>query len=126
MTEATEVATATTTTAVARRTIGQDAEAALRERSAKAGTEELIYMLRGEDYRLLVPTPAATLLNAALAGEDFSKIIESIRSAFHPDDAEKFVTELMRTDVEFPADIDFLTDLLGAIIEATSSRPANS
>lgn len=83
-------------------------------------------MLRGEDYRLLVPTPAATLLNAALAGEDFSKIIESIRSAFHPDDAEKFVTELMRTDVEFPADIDFLTDLLGAIIEATSSRPANS
>lgn len=111
-----------------RRVIGGDAEAALRERLAQRAGEEMVFTLRGKEYRLLVPTPAPALLHAALAATDagFGELIEAIRSAFHPDDAEAFVAELMRTDVEHPADVEYITDLLNTVLEATTSRPESS
>lgn len=130
MTETTEVVqgVAEATPAKPPRRIGGDAEAALRERLAKHAGDSVVFTLRGKDYRVLVPTPAPALLHAALAGTDagFGEIIEAIKAAFHPEDAEAFIAELMRTDVEHPADIEYITDLLNTVLEATTSRPENS
>lgn len=109
-----------------RRVIGGDAEAALLERAAKQGAEEIAYTLRGTEYRLLVPTPAPALLYAAQMGNDLGKILDGIRACFHPDDAEAFIEELMRTDVDHPVDTQFLVELLNVILEATTSRPTSS
>ena len=108
-----------------RRVIGGDAEAALRERLSQRAGEEMAFTLRGKDYRVLVPTPAPALLHAALAGTEagFGEILAAIKAAFHPEDADALVTELMRTDVEYPADVEYITDLLNTVLEATTSRP---
>ena len=109
-----------------RRVIGGDAEAALAERAARQGVEEVAYTLRGKEYRLLVPTPAPALLYAAQMGDDISKILDGIRACFHPEDADAFVKELMRTDVEVPADTQFLLDLINVILSATTNRPTSN
>lgn len=113
-----------------RRVIGQDAEAALRERHAKAHEAgDLFFNLRGEDYRVLDPLPAGVIVNATQVQNgddvDLAKFVTAISQAIHDDDKQRFVNALFDTSVEFPADIEFLADVLNAIVEASTNRPTS-
>lgn len=132
MTETTEVVQGVAEAAPVapkRRVIGADAEAALAERRAKSADEVVVWPFRGKDYHVLVPTPAGVLLSAAMAegaeGE-LSRVTDAIRSAFVYEDGVQLIEELMRTDVDSPADLEYLLDLLRGVLEATTGRPENS
>lgn len=114
---------------VPRRVIGSDAEAALRERHAKAQGEAVFYSFRGEEYRLLSPMPAAFMVHAGSIQSrgsedvDMREFKDAIRSAFAGEDGVKFVNQLMDTTVDIPADAEFMSQVLGEIVEAVSGRP---
>ncbi len=116
--------------AVKRRVVGSDAEAALRDRHAKARGEELIYSFRGEEYRLLTPMPAAFMVHAGQiqTGDDVDmrEFVSAIRSAFVGEDGQKFVDVLLDTNVDVPADAEFISEVLSDIVQAVSSRPSTS
>lgn len=117
------------TKAPRRRVVGKDAEAALAERKAAIGDEEVYYALRGVEYRLQQPLPAAFLLHAAsLTGDDTSleSFEDVIRAAFHPADQDKFYAAILDTSVETPVDVDYLGEMLNELSEAATARPTNS
>jgi len=120
------------TPAVPRRVVGSDAEAALRERHAKARGEELFYSFRGDDYRLLTPMPAAFMVHAGQIqsqnGEDVDmrEFVSAIRSAFVGEDGPKFVAALLDTNVDIPADAEFISEVLSDIVAAVSNRPSTN
>jgi len=111
-----------------RRVIGQDAEAALRERHAKASGVHLIYVFRNVEYRLLTPMPAAFLIHSGQiqSGDnvDMREFVNAIRSAFVDEDGQKFVDALMDNGHEIPADAEFVSEVLTQIVEAVSERPS--
>jgi hypothetical protein len=111
-----------------RRVIGQDAEAALRERHAKASGVHLIYVFRNVEYRLLTPMPAAFLIHSGQiqSGDDVDmrEFVNAIRSAFIDEDGQKFVDALMDNSHEIPADAEFISEVLTKIVEAVSERPS--
>lgn len=118
------------TPAVPQRIIGGDAEAALRDRHLKARGEELLYSFRGEQYRLLTPMPAAFMVHAGQiqSGDDVDmrEFVSAIRSAFVGADGDKFISALLDTSVDVPADAEFIAEVLSNIVEAVSGRPSTS
>lgn len=144
MTETTETPAAPTPTApvaaqpeaavpaVPKRVIGSDAEAALRERHAKAQGEAIFYSFRGEEYRLLSPMPAAFMVHAGSIQSrdsedvDMREFKDAIRSAFAGEDGDLFVKAIMDTKVGIPADAEFMSQVLGEIVEAVSGRPSTN
>ena len=117
---------------VPRRVIGSDAEAALKERHAKAQGEAVYYAFRGVEYRLLSPMPAAFMVHAGSIQSrdsedvDMGEFKDAIRSAFAGEDGDKFVAALMDTKVAIPADPEFMSQVLGEIVEAVSGRPSTN
>lgn len=111
-----------------RRVIGLDAEAALRERHEKASGENLVYELRGVEYRLITPMPAAFLIHSGQiqSGDnvDMREFVSAIRSAFVSPDGDAFVEALLDTSQEIPADAEFISAVLTDIVEAVSERPS--
>lgn len=129
MTEENEKAPAPATPAVPRKVIGADAEAALNERNQQARGEQLVYTFRGEEYVINTPLPAAVPLRAALSqrGEgDAVELIETIRAAFAGDDGDRMVDALLDVKVAVPADMTFLGQVLGDVVEVTSNRPSTN
>lgn len=118
------------TPAVKRRVVGSDAEAALRERHAKSRGEELLYGFRGKEYRLLTPMPAAFMVHAGQiqSGDevDMREFVSAIRSAFVGEDGQAFVDALLDTNVDVPADAEFISQVLTDIVQAVSSRPSTN
>lgn len=115
---------------VKRRVVGSDAEAALRERHAAARGEELIYEFRGEEYRLLTPMPAAFMVHAGQiqSGDDVDmrEFTAAVKSAFVGEDGQKFLDAVLDTNVDIPADAEFISDILTDIVQAVSNRPSTS
>lgn len=128
-TNETPVAPAPITPAVPRRTVGADAEAALRERHQKAQGEELFYAFRGQDYRITVPVPAAVLIHAGLTqvrDGDMEELMKSVKSAFVGEDGEKLWGALLDTSVPIPADFQFINEMLNQVAEAATGRPSTN
>lgn len=117
---------------VPRRVIGSDAEAALAERHAKAQGEATFYGFRGVEYRLLAPMPAAFMVHAGSIQSrdsedvDMREFKDAIRSAFAGEDGDLFVKALMDTKQDIPADAEFMSSVLGEIVEAVSGRPSTN
>lgn len=124
------VAPVENTPAVPRRVIGSDAEAALRERHLKSRGEDLFYGFRDEQYRLLTPMPAAFMVHAGQiqSGDDVDmrEFVSAIRSAFIGKDGQRFVDALLDTNVDVPADADFISEVLSDIVQAVSGRPSTN
>jgi hypothetical protein len=118
------------TPAVKRRVVSSDAEAALRERHARSRGEELSYEFRGVEYKLLTPMPAAFMVHAGQiqSGDDVDmrEFVSAIRSAFVGSDGQAFVDALLDTDVDVPADAEFVGEILSDIVRAVSNRPPTS
>ncbi len=110
------------TPAVKKRVVSSDAEAALRERHAKSRGEELSYEFRGVEYKLLTPMPAAFMVHAGQiqSGDDVDmrEFVSAIRSAF--------VDALLDTNVDVPADTEFVGEILSDIVQAVSDRPSTN
>lgn len=117
---------------VPKRVIGSDAERALAERHAKAQGQATFYGFRGVEYRLLSPMPAAFMVHAGSIQSrdsedvDMREFKDAIRSAFAGEDGDKFVAELMDTKQTIPADAEFMSSVLGEIVEAASGRPSTN
>lgn len=117
---------------VKRRVVGSDAEAALRERHAAARGEELLYAFRGVEYRLQTPMPAAFMVHAGqIQSQDGSEVdmrefTAAIRSAFVGEDGDRFVAALLDTSVDVPADAEFISEVLGDIVQAVTARPSTN
>lgn len=124
--------TETAVPAVPRRVIGSDAEAALKERHAKAQGEAIFYAFRGAEYRLLSPMPAAFMVHAGSIQSrdsedvDMREFKDAIKSAFVGEDGDNFVKQLMDTKQDIPADAEFMSSVLGEIVEAVSGRPSTN
>jgi len=118
------------TPTVPKRIIGGDAEAALRDRYLKARGEELLFSFRGREYRLLTPMPAAFMVHAGQiqSGDDVDmrEFVSAIRSAFIGTDGDDFISALLDTNAEIPADAEFISEVLSNIVEAVSGRPSTN
>ena len=124
------VAPVSTTPPVPKRVIGSDAEAALRERYLRARGEEVTYTLRGVEYRLLTPMPAAFMVHAGQIQNgddtDMREFVSAIKSAFVAPDGEALVAAILDTSAEIPADAEYIAQVLSDIVEAVSGRPSTS
>jgi hypothetical protein len=109
------------------RVFGSEAEAALRERHLKASGESLYYTFRGVNYEILTPMPAAFMVHAGSIQDgdntDMREFVAAIKSAFVGNDGNKFVDALLDTNVDIPADAEFIAEVLGDIVAAVSDRP---
>ncbi len=109
------------------RSIGSTAEAALKERWAKAQGEQLVYVFRGVEYKILTPMPAAFMVHAGSiqSGEDVDmrEFVAAIKSAFVGQDGDNFIKAVMDTGADIVADAEFANDVLSDIVSAVSGRP---
>lgn len=124
------VDTTPVTPVIPRRTVGGDAEAALHERYRNAQGEQITYVFRGEEYRLLTPMPAAFLVHSGQIQNgddvDMREFVSAIRSAFVSEDGDKFIKAMLDTSAPVPADAEFISDVLSDIVQAVSARPSTS
>lgn len=129
MTDEANTTIETTAPAVPRRVVGSDAEAALRERHQKAQGEELFYSFRGEEYQINVPVPAAVLIHAGLVqvqDGNMEELMKAVKSAFVGEDGERLWAALIDTNVDVPADFEYINGMLNTVAEAATDRPSTN